>query len=225
MKSSIRIFATIAVLAVQWAGPARTVGAPMTLPAGGEVRVSCMDTGLEMRNGKTVKSCLLAGPAELRTSKGLSVFCAERFSASFQPNGALEYCTLSRDMAIPRAGQDMISCRAGGRVAFYPDGKLEFGVLRDTAQLAFKEGSAVICRGGYQATFRRDGNLATCILDQESTVLNGLRRKATSTCQSGGLIAFDEAGALSGCYSPPGGDLLPKENASRGTATQGGQNK
>ena len=118
---------------------------------------------------------------------------------------------------------EQIEVKAGGRVSFYPAGTLELARLKDSQLLPYKKDAVVPCRGDAPISFRTDGNVATCILDQESLFVSALKtkKKVSSTCQAGGLIAFDEDGIFNGCYPPP----PVKPAAPDKTKTQGGQNQ
>ena len=142
---------------------------------------------------------------------------------AFTPLGVGEYCTLTVDAKYRRTMTETLEVKAGGRVAFYPAGTLEVAKLKESQLLPYKKDAAVPCRGDAPISFRTDGNVATCILDQESLFVSALKtkKKVSSTCQSGGLIAVDEDGIFNGCYPPP----PAKPAAPDKTKTQGGQNQ
>ena len=197
--------------------------AAKNLPAGGDVTAACLPYGIEMRDGKQVKSCLLEKASEFTAVGGQPISCAAKHAAAFTPQGKVEYCTLTADAKYRRTMTETVAVKAGGRVAFYPAGTLEVARLRDTQLLPYKKDAAVPCRGDAPISFRSDGNVATCILDQESLFVSALKtkKKVSSTCQAGGLIAFDEDGIFNGCYPPP----PVKPAAPNKTKTQGGQNQ
>lgn len=197
--------------------------AAKNLPAGGDVTAACLPYGIEMRDGKQVKSCLLEKASEFTAVGGQPISCAAKHAAAFTPQGKVEYCTLTADAKYRRTMTETVAVKAGGRVAFYPAGTLEVARLRDTQLLPYKKDAAVPCRGDAPISFRSDGNVATCILDQESLFVSALKtkKKVSSTCQAGGLIAFDEDGIFNGCYPPP----PVKPAAPDKTKTQGGQNQ
>ena len=193
------------------------------LPAGGDVTAACLPYGVEMRDGKQVKSCLLEKAGEFTAVGGQPISCAAKHAAAFTPQGNVEYCTLTADARFRRTMTDIVDVKAGGRVAFYPSGTLEVARLKESQLLPYKKDAVVPCRGDAPISFRSDGNVATCILDQESLFVSALKtkKKVSSTCQAGGLIAFDEDGAFNGCYPPP--PLKPA--APDKTKPQGGQNQ
>ena len=197
--------------------------AAKNLPAGGEVTAACLPYGIEMRDGKQVKSCLLEKASEFTAVGGQPISCVAKHAAAFTPQGKVEYCTLTADANYRRTMTETVAVKAGGRVAFYPAGTLEVARLKDTQLLPYKKDAAVPCRGDAPISFRTDGNVATCILDQESLFVSALKtkKKVSSTCQAGGLIAFDEDGIFNGCYPPP----PVKPAAPDKTKTQGGQNQ
>ena len=197
--------------------------AAKNLPAGGDVTAACLPYGIEMRDGKQVKSCLLEKASEFTAVGGQPISCAAKHAAAFTPQGTVEYCTLTADARFRRTMTDMVEVKAGGRVAFYPSGTLEVARLKESQLLPYKKDAVVPCRGDAPISFRSDGNVATCILDQESLFVSALKtkKKVSSTCQAGGLIAFDEDGIFNGCYPPP----PPKPVAPDKTKTQGGQNQ
>ena len=193
------------------------------LPAGGDVTAACLPYGVEMRDGKQVKSCLLEKASEFTAVGGQPISCAPKHAVAFTPQGKVEYCTLTVDAKYRRTMTETVAVKAGGRVAFYPAGTLEVARLKDSQLLPYKKDAVVPCRGDAPVSFRTDGNVATCILDQESLFVSALKtkKKVSSTCQAGGLIAFDEDGIFNGCYPPP----PPKPVAPDKTKTQGGQNQ
>ena len=194
--------------------------AEKVLPAGGGQNVACLDYGVEMRNGKEVKSCLLAAPGDFPAAGGQTIACAAKYSIAFRTDGKVEYCTLSKDMEFRRTAQEKIGCQAGGRVAFYPDGTVEVARLKQSMHLPYDKNKQVACQAGAPVTFRADGQVATCMLAEASLFLEGSKKKPTaSACQVGGLIAFDEFGAFNGCYPPPAPKTTEKP------AKQGGQTK
>jgi len=199
------------------------------LPAGGGVTAACLPYGVEMRDGKQVKSCLLETASEFTAVGGQAISCAPKHAVAFTPQGKVEYCTLTADATFRRTMTEIVAVKAGGRVAFYPAGTLEVARLKDSQLLPYKKDAAVPCRGDAPIAFRTDGNVATCILDQESLFVSALktRKKVANTCQAGGLIAFDEDGIFNGCYPPPPPKpvktvepVAPAKN----TPPQGGQN-
>ena len=197
--------------------------AAKNLPAGGDVTAACLPYGIEMRDGKQVKSCLLEKATEFTAVGGQPISCAAKHAAAFTPQGKVEYCTLTADAKYRRTMTETVAVKAGGRVAFYPAGTLEVARLKDTQLLPYKKDAVVPCRGDAPISFRTDGNVATCILDQESLFVSALKtkKKVASTCQAGGLIAFDEDGIFNGCYPPP----PVKPAVPDKTKTQGGQNQ
>ena len=197
--------------------------AAKNLPAGGGVTAACLPYGVEMRDGKQVKSCLLEKASEFTAVGGQPISCAPKHAVAFTPQGKVEYCTLTIDAKYRRTMTETVAVKAGGRVAFYPAGTLEVARLKDSQLLPYKKDAVVPCRGDAPVSFRTDGNVATCILDQESLFVSALKtkKKVSSTCQAGGLIAFDEDGIFNGCYPPP----PPKPVAPDKTKTQGGQNQ
>ena len=197
--------------------------AAKNLPAGGDVTAACLPYGIEMRDGKQVKSCLLEKASEFTAVGGQQILCAAKHAAAFTPQGKVEYCTLNADAKFRRTMTEQIEVKAGGRVSFYPAGTLELARLKDSQLLPYKKDAVVPCRGDAPISFRTDGNVATCILDQESLFVSALKtkKKVSSTCQAGGLIAFDEDGIFNGCYPPP----PVKPAAPDKTKTQGGQNQ
>ena len=197
--------------------------AAKNLPAGGDVTAACLPYGIEMRDGKQVKSCLLEKATEFTAVGGQPISCAAKHAAAFTPQGKVEYCTLTADAKYRRTMTETVAVKAGGRVAFYPAGTLEVARLKDTQLLPYKKDAVVPCRGDAPISFRTDGNVATCILDQESLFVSALKtkKKVASTCQAGGLIAFDEDGIFNGCYPPP----PVKPAVPDKTKTQGGPNQ
>ena len=197
--------------------------AAKNLPAGDDVTAACLPYGVEMRDGKQVKSCLLEKASEFTAVGGQPISCAPKHAVAFTPQGKVEYCTLTIDAKYRRTMTETVAVKAGGRVAFYPAGTLEVARLKDSQLLPYKKDAVVPCRGDAPVSFRTDGNVATCILDQESLFVSALKtkKKVSSTCQAGGLIAFDEDGIFNGCYPPP----PPKPVAPDKTKTQGGQNQ
>ncbi len=211
------LFVGIAVMAIGWGAGLSVVEAAQRLPTGGGYDVACLDYGIEMRGGKLVKSCLLATTGEFSTRDGQRISCNEKYSIAFRADGSVEYCTLSKDAALQRTKLDKVDCMAGGRVVFYSEGTLERAKLKKTMQLPYANNGQVICRESGPVSFRADGRVANCILDQKSVFINGAEKKTPSTCQSGGLITFDEAGAFNGCYPPPAAkEATPKEPKSQG---------
>ena len=165
-----------------------------------------------------MKSCLLAVPGDFPAAGGQTISCAAKYSIAFRPDGKVEYCTLGKDMEFRRTAQEKIGCQAGGRVAFYPDGTVEVARLKQSMHLPYDKNKQVACQAGAPVTFRADGQVATCMLAEASLFLEGSKKKQTaSTCQIGGLIAFDEFGAFNGCYPPPAPKTTEKP------AKQGGQ--
>lgn len=221
MRTLSVLFVGIAVLAIGWGTGTSVAEAAQMLSTGGGYRVACLDYGIEMRDRKQVKSCLLASTGEFSTGDGQRISCSEKYSIAFRSDGRVEYCTLSKDAALQRTKQDKVECMAGGRVVFYSEGTLEIAKLKKTIQLPYAKNGQVICRESASVSFRADGRVANCILDQKNVFVNGAEKKAPSTCQSGGLITFDEAGAFNGCYPPPAAKVTaPKE-----LKPQGGQTK
>lgn len=191
------------------------------LPTGGDYKVVCLDYGVEMRDGKLVKSCLLATSGDFPVAGGQQISCAAKYAVAFRPEGKIEYCTLNKDMAFRRTLQDSVDCKEGGRVSFYPEGTVAAAKLKASGQLPYAKNAMVACRADSPIAFRVDGNVATCILDQERLFGNTTRKKTASTCQAGGMIAFDDFGVFNGCYPPP----PTKETAATRVTTQGGQVK
>ena len=221
MGKLVVLFVGIAVLTMGWGAGMSVAEATQLLPTGGGYDAACLDYGIEIRDGKQVKSCLLATTGEFPTGDGQRISCNEKYSIAFRADGRVEYCTLSKDAALQRTKQDKVECMAGGRVVFYSEGTLEIAKLKKTMQLPYAKNGQVICRESGPITFRADGRVANCILDQKSVFINGAEKKTPSTCQSGGLIAFDEAGVFNGCYPPPAAKgAAPKE-----LKPQGGQTK
>ena len=222
MKKSIGAALVIMALTVVFVADMPDAAAK-NLPAGGGVTAACLDYGIEMRDGKQVKSCLLEKATEFTAVGGQAISCAPKHAVAFTPAGKVEYCTLTVDTKYRRTMTEPVEVKAGGRVAFYPAGTLEVARLKDSQLLPYKKDAAVPCRGDAPVSFRTDGNVATCILDQESLFVSALKtkKKVSSTCQAGGLIAFDEDGIFNGCYPPP----PPKPVAPDKTKTQGGQNQ
>lgn len=221
MKRIILVFVAIMVLAIESGNGLNVAEAVKMLPTGGGATAACLDYGIEMRDAKTVKSCLLATQADFTAVGDQIISCSAKYAVAFRPDGKVEYCTISKDMAFRRNAQDVVPAMAGGRVAFYPSGTLEVVKLKETMQLPYAKNSLVACKAGLQATFRTDGNVATCFLEQASIFTGGTKKKTANTCQTGGLIAFDEFGAFNGCYPPP----PVKTPAPTGTTIQGGQTK
>lgn len=228
MKKSIGAVLIIAALIVVFVADMPGAAAK-SLPAGGGVTAACLDYGIEMRDGKQVKSCLLEKPTEFTAVGGQAISCAPKHAVAFTSQGKVEYCTLTVDTKYRRTMTETVEVKAGGRVAFYPAGTLEVARLKESQQLPYKKDATVPCRGDAPILFRTDGNVATCILDQESLFLSTLKTKkpVPKTCQAGGLIAFDEDGKFSGCYPPP--PLKPvapdkTQTPADKTSTQGGQN-
>lgn len=220
MKKVVMAFVAIAAM-IGWGNEMPVVEAVKMLPTGGGYNAACLDYGLEMRDGKQVKSCLIAANGDFPVAGGQQISCSAKYSIAFRPDGKVNYCTLSKDMVFRRTMQDTVECAAGGRVAFYPEGTLEIAKLKNTIQLPYAKNAQVICRAAAPVTFRADGYVANCILDQERLFVSGAGKKTSSTCKAGGLITFDEFGAFNGCYPP----LSAKTTAVTGTPTQGGQKK
>ena len=222
MKRTLGVFVATVVLAGIWLAD-MSGAAAKSLPAGGGVTAACLPYGVEMRDGKLVKSCLLETAGEFTAVGGQPISCAAKHASAFTPQGKVEYCTLTADARFRRTMTDMVEVKAGGRVAFYPSGTLEVARLKESQLLPYKKDAVVPCRGDAPISFRSDGNVATCILDQESLFVSALKtkKKVSSTCQAGGLIAFDEDGAFNGCYPPP----PIKPAAPDKTKPQGGQNQ
>ena len=222
MKKSIGAALVIMALTVVFVADMPDAAAK-NLPAGGDVTAACLPYGVEMRDGKQVKSCLLEKASEFTAVGGQPISCAPKHAVAFTPQGKVEYCTLTIDAKYRRTMTETVAVKAGGRVAFYPAGTLEVARLKDSQLLPYKKDAVVPCRGDAPVSFRTDGNVATCILDQESLFVSALKtkKKVSSTCQAGGLIAFDEDGIFNGCYPPP----PPKPVAPDKTKTQGGQNQ
>ena len=229
MKKSIGAALVIMALTVVFVADMPDAAAK-NLPAGGGVTAACLDYGIEMRDGKQVKSCLLEKATEFTAVGGQAISCAPKHAVAFTSTGQVEYCTLTVDTKYRRTMTEPVEVKAGGRVAFYPAGTVEVARLKDSQQLPYKKDAVVPCRGDAPISFRTDGYVATCILDQESLFVSTLKTKkpVSSTCKAGGLIAFDEDGKFSGCYPPPplkpvAPDKTPapvdKNN------TQGGQNQ
>lgn len=221
MKRISMVFVAIVVLAIKWGAGLSVAEAVKMVPTGGGYNAACLDYGLEMRDKKMVKSCLLATSGDFPAVGGQQISCTAKYSIAFSPEGKVEYCTLSKDMSFRRTSQDTVACMAGGRAAFYPDGTLEVARLKDTVSLPYAKNSTVACRAASPISFRTDGKVATCILDQESLFVSGVKKKTSSTCQAGGLIAFDEFGSFNGCYPPP----PVKATAPTEATTQGGPAK
>ncbi len=201
-KISLAIVA-IVVLAIEWGAGISAAEAVKILPTGGGYNATCLDYGVEMRDGKNVKSCLLATPGDFPAVGDQQIPCAAKYSIAFRPDGRVEYCTLERDATFRRTLLESVACKSGGRVAFYPEGTVEIARLKDSVQLPYAKNSTVACRADSPVAFRADGNVATCILDQTSLFAKGARKKTASACQAGGVIAFDDLGAFNGCYPPP----------------------
>lgn len=189
------------------------------LPAGGGTQVTCLDYGIEMRGEKTVKSCLLAVPGDFSAPGGALIACEAKYAIAFGSDGKVAYCTLNKDMAFRRTPSATVSCKAGGRLVIRPDGTVEIATLKDSQQLPYSKKASVACRASSQASFRTDGYISACILDQESLFVGAEQKATDKTCQSGGLIAFDDDGLFGGCYPPP----PAKQAALKGAAMQGGQ--
>ncbi len=219
MRKRGMVFVALMALAIVWGKGDVVAEAVKLLPTGGGNNVLCLDYGIEMRNGKQVKSCLLATSGEFQAIGAQQISCVAKYAIAFQPDGKVEYCTLSKDMTFRRTAKEEIACKAGGRVAFYPGGTIEVARLKEAVQLPYAKNASVACRAALPVTFREDGNVATCILDEESLFVSGTKKKTSSTCQAGGLIAFDEFGSFNGCYPPP----PVKGTPVTGATTQGGQ--
>jgi hypothetical protein len=231
MKKIVAVFVAISVVSVGLVlGLAKTEAAK-NLPTGSGFSVSCLDYGIEMRDAKRVKSCLLAQNTEFQAVGGQRIACLAKYAIAFTPEGKVEYCSLSKDMELRRTTTEGLTAMATGRVAFYPQGTLEVARLKDSAQLPFKPKSSVVCRGSAPVSFRPDGYVATCILDQESLFVGDKKKKTASVCQAGGLITFDNDGIFSDCYPPPPKLAVPdkttvdKMPADKNTPQQGGQNR
>lgn len=214
MKKLTGIFVAIVALTVVFV--ADMPGAlAKNLPAGGGVTAACLPYGVEMRDGKQVKSCLLETASEFTAVGGQPIVCAPKHAVAFTPQGKVEYCTLTVDAKYRRTMTEMVAVKAGGRVAFYPAGTLEVARLKDSQLLPYKKDAVVPCRGDAPISFRTDGNVAACILDQESLFVSALKtkKKVANTCQAGGLIVFDEDGIFNGCYPPPPKPIAPVQTA------------
>ena len=105
MKRSAAWVAMVAV-AIELATGLSVAAAEKVLPAGGGQNVACLDYGVEMRNGKEVKSCLLAAPGDFPAAGGQTIACAAKYSIAFRTDGKVEYCTLSKDMEFRRTAQE-----------------------------------------------------------------------------------------------------------------------
>ena len=221
MKRLSMVFVAIAMLAIECGGGLSVAEAAKMLPTGGGYNAECLDYGIEMRDGKIVKSCLLATSGDFPAVGNQRISCSAKYAIAFRPAGKVEYCTLSKDQAFRRTSQEVVDCKAGGRVAFYPEGTVEVARLKNSVSLPYAKNSTVVCRAASPISFRTDGKVATCILDQESLFVSGIKKKTASTCQAGGLIAFDEDGAFNGCYPPP----PVKGTAATESTPQGGQAK
>lgn len=231
MKKTTGVFVAMAALAIVLMADISGAAAK-NLPAGGDVTAACLSYGIEMRDGKQVKSCLLEKATEFTAVGGQAISCAPKHAVAFTPTGKVEYCTLTTDTKFRRTMTELVETKAGGRVAFYAAGTLEVARLKDSQLLPYKKDASVPCRGDAPISFRTDGNVATCILDQESLFVSDLKtkKKVSSTCQAGGLIAFDEDGIFGGCYPPPPAkpavpDKTPTQTQPDKTKTQGGQNQ
>lgn len=174
------------------------------LPTGGGYDVTCGDLGIQMRDSKVVRSCLLGLPGDFPYGiSGQSVPCAEKYAAAFRPNGDLEYCTLGLPAVVPRTATEVVTCRPGGRITFRENGSVESCALGADFVLPWKKNATVTCKGWFPCSFRSDGNVSTCVLAEEAAFLTGKKKTLNVNCKVGGLIAFDEDGTFSGCYPPP----------------------
>lgn len=182
---------------------ASTAFAAKLLPSGGGYDVTCGDLGIQMRDAKTVRSCLLGLPGDFPYGYvGQSVPCAAKYAAAFRKNGDVEYCTLGLPAVFPRTSKDTVACRPGARITFRENGLVESCALGADIVLPWRKDSTVACKGWFPAAFRADGNVSTCVLGEDSVFVTG-KKKTYKNCQAGGLIAFDEDGTFSGCYPPP----------------------
>ena len=218
MKRASALLVVIMLLTLSLFGVS-AAEASRVLPTGGGT-VTCLDYGIEMRDAKQVKSCLLALPGDHIAVGNQPIACLAKYAAAFAPDGKIEYCTIGFDMKLRSGGKDLATASPGGRVALYPNGSPEVIVLKESMKLRYSQNGEVPCRGGAKVAFRPDGKVSTCILDQESLYISDDKKKTANTCQAGGMIAFDDDGAFGACYPPP-----PVKEAAKGTLpNQGGQN-
>ena len=77
MKRGAAWMAMLAV-AIELGTGLSVAAAGKVLPAGGGQNVACLDYGVEMRNGKEVKSCLLAAPGDFPAAGGQTIACAAK---------------------------------------------------------------------------------------------------------------------------------------------------
>lgn len=194
------------------------------LPSGGGYDVTCGDLGIQMRDGKTVRSCLLGLPGDFPYGYvGQSVPCAAKYAAAFRKNGDIEYCTLGLPAVFPRTPTETVACRPGARTTFRENGMVESCALGADVALPWRKDSTVACKGWFPAAFRPDGNVSTCVLGEDSVFVTG-KKKTYKNCKAGGLIAFDEDGTFSGCYpQPPPKTPVPPADTS--TTTKPGGNE
>lgn len=223
MKKGIAVLVAVGVFSFGFFAILNKAEAAKKLSTGGNYSVFCLDYGLEMRDGSRVKSCLLAQAGEFEAIGGQQISCLDKYAIAFTPQGKVEYCTLSRDVKLHRTATEQVTAMAMGRAAFYPSGMLEIARLKDTTQLPFASKSTVVCRGASPVSFRADGYVATCILDQEGLFVSDAKKKTASSCQAGGLIAFDNDGKFSGCYPPPMKQIPDAKALENNSSQQGGK--
>ena len=164
MKRGAAWMAMLAV-AIELGTGLSVAAAEKMLPAGGGQKVSCLDYGVEMRNGKEVKSCLLAAPGDFPAAGGQTISCAAKYSIAFRTDGKVEYCTLSKDMEFRRTAQEKIGCQAGAPVTFRADGQVATCMLAEAS--LFLEGSkkkptASACQVGGLIAFDEFGAFNGC---------------------------------------------------------------
>ena len=75
MKRTLGVLVAMAVLAGIWLAD-MSGAAAKSLPAGGGVTAACLPYGVEMRDGKLVKSCLLETAGEFTAVGGQPISCA-----------------------------------------------------------------------------------------------------------------------------------------------------
>lgn len=221
MQRKVAALITLAAIAIEMGIGSPIVAAAKSLPSGNGQEVACLDYGVEMRDGKTVRSCLLAVSGDFLAAGGQKISCAAKYSIAFQPDGKVEYCTLDKDTVLRRNAQEVVEAQAGGRAEFYADGTVAAVKLKNAVRLPYAKKAMVSCRAATPVTFRADGKVATCILDEAGLFAGGAAKKTTSVCEAGWLITFDEFGAFNGCYPPP----PPKGIAATNITMQGGQGK
>lgn len=224
MKKIVVVIVAAGVFSFGFLASLNSAEAVKKLPTGGNYSVSCFDYGLEMRDGSRVKSCLLAQSGEFPAVGNQQISCLAKYAIAFTPQGQVEYCTLSRDAKFHWTTTEQVTAREMGRAVFYPSGMLESARLKDSTRLPFAKDSTVVCRGTSPVTFRDDGYVATCILDQESLFVSDSQKKTASSCQAGGLIAFDNDGKFSGCYPPPLKPISAATDMQKSSSQKGGKN-